>query len=482
VKNKIKLALLLALATLASCGGGSGSSGSSSTTTQQFAGFDAIGQAWRANYSSETNALVMSRLDLNTDQVVETQTYSLKKSTSSAKAFDIEQLPGFSFGIGKSGDSVMAAVKAPNNNGGTSIMPAVLNSTVLQSLDEIAGTYAYALPFSISIPSTTGGVDQVITSPGYNLVVNADGSTAFNCIAQNANDQATCDQLKYSAGVIKPLTSNGWWSWTLTFTDTSVAPAVTRQAQASALFSRNATLRHAQFGKISASCNDPITCITRTFTSPEAAAVPSALAWTGKWLMSRESVGSLTTDIKEAPVPTVTQITGAFGRSLTLNTDFYTLGYWRLTQQNPVDYGGSYKLLPSSILYQRGLYIAEFSEFGISALFNEDPNTLPLQTVRIPGNGTSGPYLLNLPQSNIVSGTDKVSLVVLDRNTQAVLNTTVLHPYVDYSYDPFSGKLLFPTPIANVDANLNPIVVEFSAKLLPSNTSPLPATLGIRIE
>lgn len=482
MKNKIKLALLLALAALASCGGGSGSSGSSSTTTQQFMGFDAIGQAWRANYSPATNALVMSRLDLNTDQVVETQTYSLKKSTSSAKAFDIEQLPGFSFALSLTNESFIGAVKSANNNGGISVIPSVLSRNVLHTANEIAGTYIYVLPAKDTIPSTTGGVDQIVTYPGYNIEIANDGSVLFKCIAQNPSDQAICDQLKITKSQIKPLAGNGWWEFSFDYVDMSLSPPISSTFRRSAQVVANNGIRYLQLGADSALCSSNTNCFGFFYTAYEAAAVPNALAWTGKWLVSRESVGSLAVDIKESPTPTVTQITGALGRSPSWNTYIHTLSYWGLTQQSVLDYGGSHQVSPSSILYQRALYFSESSLFGTSALFNEDPNTLPLQTVRIPGNGTSGPYLLNLPQSNIVSGTDKVSLVVLDRNTQAVLNTTVLYPYVDYSYDPFSGKLLFPAPIANVDANLNPIVIEFSAKLLPSNTSPLPATLGIRIE
>jgi hypothetical protein len=76
----------------------------------------------------------------------------------------------------------------------------------------------------------------------------------------------------------------------------------------------------------------------------------------------------------------------------------------------------------------------------------------------IPGRGISGPYTLRYP--NGVSGSERVELVVRDRNAPTiVLQVTPLVRFVDYDFEPFSGRLLFTAPVPSVDARLNPISI-----------------------
>jgi hypothetical protein len=76
----------------------------------------------------------------------------------------------------------------------------------------------------------------------------------------------------------------------------------------------------------------------------------------------------------------------------------------------------------------------------------------------LPARGISGPYALRYP--NGVAGSERVELLVRDRNAPSiVLQTTPLARFVDYDFEPFSGRLLFKAPIASLDANLNPVSI-----------------------
>ena len=76
----------------------------------------------------------------------------------------------------------------------------------------------------------------------------------------------------------------------------------------------------------------------------------------------------------------------------------------------------------------------------------------------LPGRGISGPYTLRYP--NGVAGSERIELIVRDRNAPSVvLQVTPLVRFVDYDFEPISGRLLFKSPVPSLDANLNPISI-----------------------
>lgn len=71
--------------------------------------------------------------------------------------------------------------------------------------------------------------------------------------------------------------------------------------------------------------------------------------------------------------------------------------------------------------------------------------------------GISGPYYLAHGGASLVENSEKVEIIVRDRNQQnAILQITPLTRFVDYTIEVQTGRLLFTRPIASVDANLNP--------------------------
>ncbi len=70
-------------------------------------------------------------------------------------------------------------------------------------------------------------------------------------------------------------------------------------------------------------------------------------------------------------------------------------------------------------------------------------------------DGTSGPFDLGL--TTALYNSEKVELLTRDRNQPGiVLRSTVLSRFVDYAFEPLSGRLLLRGPQASVDQFLNP--------------------------
>jgi hypothetical protein len=75
-----------------------------------------------------------------------------------------------------------------------------------------------------------------------------------------------------------------------------------------------------------------------------------------------------------------------------------------------------------------------------------------------PGRGVSGPYSVSNP--NGVAGSEKVEVIVRDRNRPTnILKVTTVARNVDYDFEPFSGQILFRSPVPSVDDQLNPVSI-----------------------
>jgi len=77
-------------------------------------------------------------------------------------------------------------------------------------------------------------------------------------------------------------------------------------------------------------------------------------------------------------------------------------------------------------------------------------------------NGTSGPY--GLSTNTAVENTERVELIIRDRARPGqILETRLLQRFVDYTFEPFAGRLLFKSPITRTDefGNLQSIRVSY---------------------
>lgn len=70
-------------------------------------------------------------------------------------------------------------------------------------------------------------------------------------------------------------------------------------------------------------------------------------------------------------------------------------------------------------------------------------------------NGTSGPFAVR--SSNAIQNSDKVELLVRDKNQAGLVKQVVpLQRFVDYTFEPFSGRILFNQAIASLTADGDP--------------------------
>ncbi|WP_394780410.1 hypothetical protein, partial [Undibacterium sp.] len=77
------------------------------------------------------------------------------------------------------------------------------------------------------------------------------------------------------------------------------------------------------------------------------------------------------------------------------------------------------------------------------------------------GRGVSGPY--SVSNNSGVTNSEKVEVVVRNRNQPSqIISSTPMTRFVDYSFDPFSGHVLFTQPIPAADANLNPVSIRIT--------------------
>ncbi len=74
------------------------------------------------------------------------------------------------------------------------------------------------------------------------------------------------------------------------------------------------------------------------------------------------------------------------------------------------------------------------------------------------GRGVSGPY--SVSRSNGIEGSEKIEILVRDRNQPStIIKTTALGRSTDYEFEPFSGQILFKSPIPSVDDQFNPVSI-----------------------
>ncbi|WP_367846196.1 hypothetical protein [Rhodoferax sp. WC2427] len=77
------------------------------------------------------------------------------------------------------------------------------------------------------------------------------------------------------------------------------------------------------------------------------------------------------------------------------------------------------------------------------------------------GRGISGPYAVSQP--NAIANSETVELLTRDRNQpDVVLRRQPMSRYVDYDFEPFSGRILFRKPVPSADENFNPITIRIT--------------------
>jgi uncharacterized repeat protein (TIGR01451 family) len=97
----------------------------------------------------------------------------------------------------------------------------------------------------------------------------------------------------------------------------------------------------------------------------------------------------------------------------------------------------------------------ENGDFSATAFASRD--SLSQGVLEIPANGTSGPYKLNTNGNLLYENSEKVEILVRDKNQPSIILESIsLSRFSDYSVDPITNEIFFKGPVASIDANLNP--------------------------
>ena len=77
------------------------------------------------------------------------------------------------------------------------------------------------------------------------------------------------------------------------------------------------------------------------------------------------------------------------------------------------------------------------------------------------GNGTSGPY--SVASNAGLTNSEKVEIITRDKNALGLVKTVqLMQRLVDYSFEPFSGRILFKSPVPSIDINGDPVSVRIT--------------------
>ena len=77
------------------------------------------------------------------------------------------------------------------------------------------------------------------------------------------------------------------------------------------------------------------------------------------------------------------------------------------------------------------------------------------------GNGTSGPF--SVASNAGLANSEKVEIITRDKNALGVVKTVQLvQRQIDYSFEPFSGRILFKSPVPSLDINGDPVSIRIT--------------------
>jgi len=119
--------------------------------------------------------------------------------------------------------------------------------------------------------------------------------------------------------------------------------------------------------------------------------------------------------------------------------------------------GGETRMLSAYNRTQTGAYQhLETARAALDVFASRSRLTQVVEEIR--GLGISGPYALSRTDGR--RNSEKVEILTRDRNQPSLILRSVPQTrFVDYTLEPFTGRLLFSAPVPSQDANLNPVSI-----------------------
>ena len=101
---------------------------------------------------------------------------------------------------------------------------------------------------------------------------------------------------------------------------------------------------------------------------------------------------------------------------------------------------------------------ARYEEGAVTANSFVSQQTFRQITDEFPARGVSGPYAVS--NANGVTGSEKIEILTRDRFRPVnIIKVTPVTRNLDYEFEPFTGQILFRSPVPSFDDQLNPISV-----------------------
>ena len=133
------------------------------------------------------------------------------------------------------------------------------------------------------------------------------------------------------------------------------------------------------------------------------------------------------------------------GKSYLLYGDFQT------SEQNSALTLGNYSRSLTGVKHRY-----DNGRLGVSSFVSNDTFRQVVQ--EFPANGTSGPYTFQYP--NGIENSEKVEILIRDRNQPSVvLKVEPQSRFMDYEFEPFTGRLLFKAPVPTLDDDMNLVYI-----------------------
>ena len=101
---------------------------------------------------------------------------------------------------------------------------------------------------------------------------------------------------------------------------------------------------------------------------------------------------------------------------------------------------------------------ARYEEGDITANAFISQQTFRQITDEFPARGVSGPY--SVSNANGVTGSEKIEILTRDRFRPVnIIKVTAVTRNLDYEFEPFTGQILFRSPVPSFDDQLNPVSI-----------------------
>ncbi|WOE40636.1 MULTISPECIES: SdrD B-like domain-containing protein [Acinetobacter] len=105
----------------------------------------------------------------------------------------------------------------------------------------------------------------------------------------------------------------------------------------------------------------------------------------------------------------------------------------------------------------------EGDRYKVSGFASRTSTTQMINELR--AMGVSGPYSLGINADDIQENSEKVEIIVRDRNNPGlIISQKTLSRFSDYEIDTYSNSIYLTTPLSSIDENLNPVYLRITVE------------------